>query len=55
MNIQSRSVPKFINEAEEREFWEQQDSSELVDWSEVESVVMPNVKSTTKTISLRLP
>lgn len=51
----SKSAPKFESEAEEREFWEKNDSSDFVDWSKAERVVMPNLKPSTKTISLRLP
>ena len=36
-------------------FWEQNDSSDYLDWNEAQPVVMPNLKPTTKTISLRLP
>ena len=55
MNNQPKTVPKFANEAEEQEFWEQHDSSDYLDWSEAEPVAMPNLKPTTKTLSLRLP
>ena len=48
-------TPKFKNEAEERAFWEKHDSSEYVDWTQARSVAMPNLKPSTKTISLRLP
>jgi len=47
--------PKFQNEAQERVFWEQQDSSDYVDWSQAQLVRFPNLKPSTKTISLRLP
>lgn len=50
-----KTVPAFNNEAEEREFWETHDSSEYQDWSHAHAVVLPNLKPTTKTISLRLP
>ena len=50
-----KRVPKFASEQEEREFWETHDSSEYVDWAAAESVVMSNLKPSTKTISLRLP
>lgn len=50
-----KSVPKFKSEAEEREFWEKNDSSDFVDWSLAERTAMPNLKPSTKTISLRLP
>jgi predicted DNA binding CopG/RHH family protein len=48
-------VPDFKTEAAEREFWEQNDSSKFINWAEAESVSMPNLKLSTKTISLRLP
>ncbi len=51
----SKSAPKFESEAEEREYWEKNDSSDFVDWSKAERVAMPNLKPSTKTISLRLP
>ena len=39
----------------ERLFWEKHDSTEYLDWSKAQKVVLPNLKPTTKTISLRLP
>lgn len=48
-------VPKFATEKAERTFWEKHDSSEYFDWKQAEKVVLPNLKPTTKTISLRLP
>jgi len=55
MKMQLKKVPKFANEQEERRFWEQEDSSDYLDWSKAEPVVMPNLKPTTQTISLHLP
>ena len=55
MNKQTKSVPKFANEAQERAFWERHDSTEYLDWSKAQRVALPNLKPTTKTISLRLP
>ena len=55
MKKQLKAIPKFANEKEERKFWEQNDSSDYLDWNEAQPVVMPNLKPTTKTISLRLP
>ena len=55
MSKQLKPLPKFTNEAEERSFWESHDSSEYMDWSKAQRVVLPNLKPTTKTISLRLP
>jgi predicted DNA binding CopG/RHH family protein len=51
----SKSTPKFKTEAEERAFWEAHDSSDYVDWKKAQLVSMPNLKPSTKTISLRLP
>ena len=50
-----KTIPKFKTEAEERAFWESHDSSDYVDWKDAQSVTMPNLKPSTKTISLRLP
>ncbi len=50
-----KAHPKFKNEAEERVFWEKHDSSDYVDWKQAQSVLMSNLKPSTKTISLRLP
>ena len=55
MSKQPKPLPKFANEAEERNFWESHDSSEYMDWRKAQRVVLPNLKPTTKTISLRLP
>jgi predicted DNA binding CopG/RHH family protein len=52
---QAKSVPKFRSEVEERAFWETHDSSDYVDWSKAQKVALPNLKASTKTISLRLP
>ena len=46
---------RFKNEDEEREFWSQHDSAELVDWAKAERVTLPDLKPSLKTISLRLP
>ena len=50
-----KKIPKFKSEAEERAFWEKNDSSEFLDWKQAQRVAMPNLKPSTKTISLRLP
>ncbi len=51
----SKRVPKFKNEDEEREFWSKADSSEYLNWKSAERVLFPNLKPSTKAISLRLP
>lgn len=50
-----KQIPKFKSEAEERVFWEKHDSNELLDWKKAKLVAFPNLKPSTKTISLRLP
>ena len=55
MRKPEKSIPKFRSEAEERAFWEKRDSADYLDWSAARAVVLPNLKPTTKTISLRLP
>ncbi len=50
-----KDIPTFKNEDEERTFWASHDSTEYIDWSEAEETVLPLLKPSTKTISLRLP
>jgi predicted DNA binding CopG/RHH family protein len=51
----TKTIPKFKSENKERNFWEKHDSSPYIDWSEARPVSMPNLKPSTKTISLTLP
>ncbi len=48
-------IPKFTSEDKEREYWAKQDSAEVLDWTKANKVVLPNLKPSVKTISLRLP
>ncbi len=50
-----KKIPKFRTEAAERRFWQTHDSSQYVDWTGAQEVATPNLKPSTKTISLRLP
>ena len=50
-----KKVPEFQNEDEERQFWATHDSTEFVDWKKAKKTVLPNLKPSVKTISLRLP
>lgn len=50
-----KKTTEFKTEAEEREFWETHDSTEYVDWNKAQIAAFPNLKPSTKTISLRLP
>lgn len=51
---QLKPIPQFSTEPEEREFWQTHDSSDYLDWNKSERVRLPNLKPTTKSISIRL-
>jgi len=50
-----KKIPKFKSEAEERDFWANADSSDYIDWPKAKRTMLPNIKPSLKTISLRLP
>jgi predicted DNA binding CopG/RHH family protein len=50
-----KKIPSFKNADEEADFWATHDSAEYIDWSKADKVVFPNLKSSTESISLRLP
>jgi predicted DNA binding CopG/RHH family protein len=50
-----KPTPKFKSEADERRFWETNDSFDYVDWSKARRARFPNLKLSTTSISLRLP
>ncbi len=53
--MKKKKVTRFKNEDEEREFWSSTDSTDYIDWESAEKIVLPNLKPSLKTISLRLP
>ena len=53
--MSKKQIPVFKNEDEERDFWATHDSTEYLDWSKAKRAVFPNLKPSTKSISLRLP
>ena len=53
--MKRQPMPTFRSENEEREFWATHDSTQFIDWSKAKRAVFPNLKPSTKTISLRLP
>jgi predicted DNA binding CopG/RHH family protein len=55
MSKPNKFVPEFQSEAEERAFWENNDSADHIDWSKAKKVRLPNLKPSTTSISLRLP
>lgn len=50
-----KSIPHFKNEQEEAEFWATHDTTQYFDTSKPLHIEFPNLKPTTKTITLRLP
>lgn len=50
-----KRIPKFKTEAEEQEFWSKADSTEYIEWGKAKRMVLPKLKPSLKTISLRLP
>jgi predicted DNA binding CopG/RHH family protein len=53
--MKTKPIPDFPTEAAEQDFWAEQDSTEFVDWVQAETVTLPKLRPTLKTISLRLP
>lgn len=48
-------LPKFKNEDEERDFWAKIDLTDYFDADDFEPVSFPNLKPTTRAISIRIP
>lgn len=50
-----KKIPKFSSEQEEREFWQRVDSTEYVAYKTLEHWRFPNLKLTSRPITVRLP
>ena len=50
-----KELPSFKNEAEESAFWDEHDITDYFDVTQAKHVRFPNLKKTTKSISIRLP
>lgn len=50
-----RKMPKFASEDEERKFWAKHDTTEYFDYPKAVKVSFPNLKQTSRTISIRIP
>jgi predicted DNA binding CopG/RHH family protein len=50
-----KKIPQFKSEKEERKFWQKVDSTEYVDYSKLEKASFPNLKLTSRPITIRLP
>lgn len=56
MKKKLKQIPYFKSETEERVFWQTHESTDYLDWSKARrGVLFPNLKLTTKPITLRLP
>ena len=50
-----KQKPAFKNEDRERQFWSRHDSTDFIDWKKGKRLVLPKLKPSVKTISVRLP
>ncbi len=55
MNKKLKKIPKFKNEDEEAKFWNSHSSVDYIDWSKAQRAVFPNLKPTSRSISIRIP
>ncbi|HET8918037.1 MAG TPA: BrnA antitoxin family protein [Candidatus Binatia bacterium] len=55
MAKQRKKVPIFKSEDEEREFWARHDSTDYIDYKKAKRVQFPNLKPSSRAISIRLP
>lgn len=55
MKRKKLQLPKFKSEAAERNFWAKVDLSEYFNVADFESSSFPNLKPTTRPISIRIP
>ena len=50
-----KPIPVFRTEEQEREFWAKHDSADYIAWTTAERMRLPNLRPSTRTISIRLP
>ena len=55
MSKNQNKLPRFLNDDDERDFWSKEDSTNYFDWTKAKETILPNLKPSLKTISLRLP
>lgn len=53
--MKEKKIPSFRSEEEEREFWATRDATDFIDFSQAQQTLMPKLKPTLRTISIRLP
>lgn len=55
MKATKKTLPKFKNEDEERDFWDTQSPLDYFEFSKAKRATFPNLKPSLKSISIRLP
>ena len=50
-----KKIPEFKNENDELEFWATHDSTDYLNYGKTKKGIFPNLKPSTRTISIRLP
>lgn len=48
-------LPVNLTETQEDAFWQTHDSTDFIDWTKAQPVILPRLKPSLRTISLRLP
>ncbi|MBI2901105.1 MAG: BrnA antitoxin family protein [Planctomycetes bacterium] len=55
MAHEPKRLPRFRTEAEERTFWAAHDSADFLGWRKARPAIFPNLRPSTRSISIRLP
>jgi len=50
-----KKIPTFKDENAEREFWATADSTQYIDWSKAQRIMLPNFRTTMKKSRKRAP
>ena len=53
--MSKQKIPQFASEDEERAFWATHDTADYFDYAKAQPTLMPHLRPTLKTVSLRLP
>ena len=52
---QLKNIPTFKSEKEEQKFWESADATEYVNFDQMEHWMFPNLKLSSKSVTIRIP
>lgn len=55
MKKKLKPIPKFKSEEEEANFWDTHDTTDYFDFKRVVNPLFPNLKPSTRTITIRVP